>query len=173
MEKTKENLQKAFAGESQARNKYMYFAKVAKNEGFNYIAKIFEETAKNEEQHAKEELKLLKGISSTKDNLKASIDGEHHEVVSMYPEFAKTAKEDGFVEAEELFNQIALAEKKHEDRFRKLLNLVESGKVFIRENPIDWKCSKCGFVENSNEAPKICPCCKHLQKNFEPVCSCE
>jgi rubrerythrin len=168
MEETKKNLGKAFAGESQARNKYTYFAKIAEKEGYNYISKVFKKTAKNEEQHAKQELKFLNGIGKTEDNLKASIEGEHYEVTEMYPEFAKVAKEEGRKDIAVLFEEIAKAEKSHELLFRRLLEMVKNGTVFSRESPIDWKCEKCGLIENSKEAPKNCSCCKHPQKYFEP-----
>ena len=142
MSKTEENLKAAFAGESQARNKYTYFAKVARKEGYLYIAKIFEETALNEMQHAKDEFKLLKGIGDTKANLKAAIDGEHYETTEMYPTFAKEAEEEGNQEAKNLFLQIAKVEEEHEDRYKKLLELVEKGTVFKRDKSVKWKCSK-------------------------------
>ncbi|MFH1294708.1 MAG: rubrerythrin family protein, partial [Candidatus Aenigmatarchaeota archaeon] len=135
MAKTDENLKAAFAGESQARNKYDYFAKVARNEGYHYIAKIFEETALNEMQHAKDEFKLLKGINDTKTNLKEAIAGEHYENTRMYPEFAKTAQEEGNAEAAKLFTQIAKVETEHEKRYQKLLEMVEKRTVFKRDQP--------------------------------------
>jgi rubrerythrin len=168
MGKTEENLKVAFAGESQARNKYNYFAKVAKKEGYLYIAKIFDETADNERQHAKDEFKLLKGIGSTEDNLQAAIDGEHFETESMYPDFAKDADEEGEVEAAKLFRQIAKVEKEHEDRYKKLLVRVKDGTVFKRDRAIKWKCSKCGYVHEGTEAPMECPSCKHPQEYYEP-----
>ena len=172
MSKTEENLKEAFAGESQARNKYTCFAKIARKEGYLYIAKIFEETAMNEMQHAKDEFKLLKGIGDTKTNLKAAIDGEHHETTEMYPTFAKEAKEEGNEEAAELFTEIAKVEKEHEERYKRLLALVENGKVFKREKSIKWKCSKCGYVHEGTEAPEECPSCKHPQSYYEPECLC-
>ena len=172
MTKTEENSKTAFAGESQARNKYDYFAKVARKEGYHYIARIFEETAINEQQHAKDEFKLLKGINDTKTNLKTAIDGEHYEVNDMYPRFAKEAQEEGNVEAAKLFKAIALVEKEHENRFKKLLEMVESGMVFKRDKPIRWKCNKCGYVHTGLEAPPECPSCKHPQVNYEPECIC-
>jgi rubrerythrin len=168
MSKTEENLKAAFAGESQARNKYTYFAKVARKEGYHYIAKIFEETAMNEMQHAKDEFKLLNGIGTTKENLKAAISGEHYEVESMYPQFAKEAEEEGNMEAAKLFTQIAKVEKEHEKRYKKLLEMVENGTVFKRDEPIKWKCSKCGFVHEANEPPMTCPSCKHPKEYYEP-----
>ncbi|NQU97925.1 rubrerythrin family protein [Candidatus Woesearchaeota archaeon] len=168
MTKTEENLQAAFSGESQARNKYTYFAKVAKKEGYNYIAKIFEETADNEMQHAKEEFKLLKGIGDTKANLKTAAEGEHYETTEMYPTFAKEAKEEGDTKAMKLFLSIGKVEKEHEERYRKLLDMVEKRTVFKREEPIKWKCSKCGHIHTGTEAPGVCPCCKHPQSYFVP-----
>ena len=172
MSKTEDNLKAAFAGESQARNKYDYFAKVARKEGMLYIAKIFEETALNEHQHAKDELKLLGGIGTTKENLKAAAAGEHHETVSMYPEFAKIAESEGNVKAAALFRQIAKVEEHHEKRYKKMLELVEKDMVYKREKPIRWKCSKCGHIHTGNEPPSKCPCCHHEKEYFEPECMC-
>ena len=172
MTKTEENLQAAFEGESQARNKYSYFAKVAMKEGYNYISDIFLETAENERQHAKDEFKLLGGISDTKTNLKAAIEGEHYETTEMYPTFAKEAQEEGNTKAAELFKQIAKVEKEHEGRYKKLLEMVENGTVFKREKPIRWKCSKCGYIHEGKEAPPKCPTCKHPQNYFGPECMC-
>lgn len=172
MSKTEENLQSAFSGESQARNKYTYFAKVARQENLHYIAKIFEETADNEMQHAKEEFKLLKGIGSTRENLKAAIAGEHHETSSMYPEFEKQAIKDGNKLAATLFKEVGEVEEKHEARYKALLKLLESGKVFKRDMPIKWKCSKCGYINKGTEPPASCPCCKHAREYFEPECLC-
>ena len=168
MSKTKENLKAAFAGESQARNKYTFFAKVARNEGYHYIAKIFEETARNEEQHAKDEFKLLEGIGDTVANLKGAIAGEDYEVKSMYPEFAKIAREEGNNKAAVLFEQIARVESHHRDKYRKLLSMVENDTVYKREKPVKWKCLKCGYVHEGNEPPQKCPCCQHPREYFEP-----
>lgn len=168
MSKTEENLKAAFAGESQARNKYDYFAKVAEKEGYHYIAKIFRETAINEHQHAKDEFKLLKGIGDTKANLKEAMDGEDYETVTMYPDFAKIAEEEGNQEAAILFKQIAKVEKEHRDRYEKLLKRVEDGTVFKRDKPIKWKCSKCGYVHEGTEPPGKCPSCKHPKEYYEP-----
>ncbi len=170
MSKTEENLKEAFAGESQARNKYDYFAKVARKEGYHYIAKIFEETAMNEIQHAKDEFKLLGGIADTKANLKAAMDGEHYEDTEMYPRMAKEAREEGNEAAAKLFEEIAEVEKHHEERFRKLLEMVESGTVFKRDKPIKWKCSKCGYIHEGEQPPEKCPSCKHPQEYYEPEC---
>jgi len=172
MTKTEENLKAAFSGESQARNKYVYFAKVARKEGYHYIAKIFEETAENEVQHAKEEFKLLKGIGSTKDNLKVAIEGEHYETTEMYPNFAEQAKEEGNKEAANLFTQVGKAEKAHETRYRKLLEMVENSTVYKRDQPIKWRCSKCGYIHEGTEPPEVCPACKHPKEYYEPACMC-
>ena len=172
MSKTEENLKKAFAGESQARNKYDYFAKVARKEGYHYIAKIFEETALNEKQHAKDEFKLLNGISNTKDNLRAAIDGEHYENSEMYPQMKKDAEEEGNKEATVLFQEISEVEEKHEARFKKLLELLETGKLYKRDKLIRWKCSKCGYVHTGTEPPEVCPSCKHPREYYEPECLC-
>ncbi|MGM5488907.1 MAG: rubrerythrin [Nanobdellota archaeon] len=170
--KTEENLKAAFAGESQARNKYDYYAKAARKEGYHYIARIFEETALNEVQHAKDEFKLLKGINDTKTNLKAAIDGENYETTDMYPTFAKEAEEEGQDEAAKLFKEIAKVEEKHEKRFKKLLEMVENGTVYKRDHDIPWKCSKCGYIHKGTQPPEECPSCKHPQEYYEPECMC-
>ncbi len=172
MSKTEENLKAAFAGESQARNKYDYFAKVARKEGYLYIAKIFEETALNEMQHAKDEFKLLKGIGDTKANLKASIEGEHYENSEMYPQMQKDAEEEGNIDAANLFKQVAKVEKHHEERYKKLLGMVDKGTVFKRGKPIRWNCSKCGYIYEGEEPPEKCPSCKHPREYYEPECLC-
>lgn len=168
MSKTEENLKAAFAGESQARNKYTYFAKVARKEGYHYIADIFEESADNEMQHAKDEFKLLNGIGSTADNLRAAVSGEHFEHTDMYPTFAKEAEEEGNMEAAELFKAIAKVEVAHENRYKKLLAMVEEGTFFKSETPINWKCGKCGYIHNGTEAPEECPSCKHPKGYYGP-----
>jgi rubrerythrin len=167
--KTKENLEAAFAGESQARNKYTFFAQVARKEGYHYIAKVFEETAANEMRHAKDEFKLLNGIGSTADNLKEAIGGEHYETTSMYPTFAEEAMAEGNKAAAVLFRQIAQVEAHHRDRYTKLLEMVENGTVFKREQPIKWKCGECGYIHVGTEPPAICPCCKHSREHYEPA----
>jgi len=172
MTKTEENLKAAFAGESQARNKYTYFAKQARKEGYHYIAKIFEETADNERQHAKDEFKLLKGIGDTAANLAAAIEGEHYETEEMYPNFAKDADEEGNDEAAKLFQEIAKVEKEHEIRYKRLLEMVENGSVYKRDKPIRWKCGKCGFIHEGTEPPEECPSCKHAREYYEPECMC-
>ncbi len=170
MSKTIENLKAAFAGESQARNKYTYFAKAARKENYHYIANIFEETAMNEIQHAKDEFKLLNGIGDTKANLKAAMEGENYETTQMYPEFAKQAEEEGNTEAAILFKQIAKVEKEHEERYKKLLEMVKNGTVYKREKPIKWKCMKCGYIHEGTEPPEKCPSCKHPKEYYEPKC---
>ncbi len=169
MSKTDENLAAAFAGESQARNKYTYFAGVAREEGFHYIAKLFEETADNEKRHAKDHFKLLGGLGETAANLKAALEGEMYETTTMYPDFEAQATEDGNVEAANLFRQIAKVEQHHADRYKKLLEMVEAGKAFKRDEPIEWKCSVCGYTYEGTEPPKTCPCCKHAREYFEPT----
>ena len=161
MSKTQENLMAAFAGESQARNMYTYFAKVARKEGYLYIARIFEETAMNEMQHAKDEFKLAGKLGGTVDNLKAAIAGEDYETTTMYPDFAKDAEEEGNKEAAILFKMIARVEAEHRDRYKKLLEMVENGTVYKREQKIKWKCSKCGYIHERTEPPGKCPACKH------------
>lgn len=169
MSKTTENLEAAFAGESQARNKYTFFAQAARSEGYHYVAKIFEEAAENERRHAKDEFKLLNGIGTTAENLQAAIGGEDHETTSMYPTFAQEAEEEGNKEAARLFRQVAKIEAHHRDRFKKLLEMVQAGTVYKREQPIKWKCSECGYVVEGTEPPPICPCCKHPREYYEPA----
>lgn len=169
MSKTKQNLEAAFAGESQARNKYTFFAQAARKEGYHYIAKLFEETAENEQRHAKDELKLLDGIGTTAENLQEAIGGEHYETTSMYVTFAQEAEEEGNQEAARLFRQIAKIEAHHRDRYRALLEMVENGTVYKRDEPIKWKCSVCGYVHVGTEPPRRCPCCKHEREYYEPA----
>jgi rubrerythrin len=169
MGKTEENLKAAFAGESQARNKYTFFAQVARKEGYHYIAKILEETAENERRHAKDELSLLNGIGNTAANLKEAMGGEHYETTEMYPAFAEDAKKEGNMAAANLFRMIAKIEAHHRDRYKKLLEMVEAGTVYKRENPIKWKCSVCGLVHEGTEPPAKCPCCQHPREFFEPA----
>ncbi len=165
---TEKNLLAAFAGESQARNKYTYFAKQARKEGYHYIADLFEETAMNEMQHAKDEFKHLGGLGDTKANLKAAMDGEDYETTTMYPDFAKMAKEEGFSEIAVLFNQIGKVEAEHRERYKKLLDMVESDTVYVRETAIRWKCSKCGHIHEAKTPPGKCPVCKHAREYFIP-----
>ncbi len=169
MGKTEENLKAAFAGESQARNKYTYFAEVARKEGYHYIAKIFEESAENERQHGKDHFALLEGIGDTKANLKAAINGEHYETVDMYPTFAKEAEEEGQTQAAVLFSQIGKVEQHHRDRYQRLLDMLESGTVFKREKPIRWKCSVCGYTMEGTEPPPKCPACRNPREYYEPA----
>ncbi|MBU2598111.1 MAG: rubrerythrin family protein [Actinobacteria bacterium] len=165
--KTEKNLLAAFAGESQARNKYSYFASQAKKEGYEQIAAIFQETANNEKEHAKKEFKFLKGIGDTKANLLAAAEGENHEWTSMYPEFAKVAREEGFTKIAKVFEEIAKVEKGHEKRYKKLLKNLEEGKVFKKDNTVMWKCRNCGYIYEGTEPPKICPACDHPQSYYE------
>ena len=166
---TEKNLMEAFAGESQARNKYTYFASKAKKEGYEQIAAIFEETAGNEKEHAKMWFKLLQGgdIKSTKENLLMAAEGENYEWTDMYAEFAKTAKEEGFDRIAFLFEEVGKIEKEHEERYRKLLDNIEQGKVFVREEPKMWICRNCGHIHYGEEAPAVCPVCAHPQSYFE------
>ncbi len=164
---TEQNLMTAFAGESQARNKYTYFASVAKKEGYEQIRAIFEETANNEKEHAKMWLKELGGIGTTLDNLKAAAEGENYEWTDMYEGFAKTAKEEGFDRIAYLFTEVAKIEKEHEERYRKLLQNIEDGTVFKSEQPKMWICRNCGHIHFGEEAPKVCPVCAHPQSYFE------
>jgi rubrerythrin len=169
MSKTIENLKAAFAGESQARNMYTFFAKVARKEGYHYIANIFEETAMNEMRHAKDHFIMLEGIGDTAANLKEAMDGENYETTSMYPTFAKEAEEEGNMEAAMLFTQIAKIEAEHRERYKHLLEMVEKGTVFTREEPIKWKCSVCGYKYTGTEPPPKCPACKHPKEYYEPA----
>lgn len=169
MSKTKENLAAAFAGESQARNKYTYWAQKARKEGYHYIAKIFEETAENEKRHAKDEFTMLGGIGSTAENLKAAMEGEAYEVDVMYADFAKEAEEEGDTEAANLFKQILKVEAHHRDRYKRLLDMVKNGTVYQRDEPIKWKCGVCGYVHEGTEPPAKCPCCKHPKEHYEPA----
>lgn len=169
MSKTIENLKAAFAGESQARNMYTFFAKVARKEGYHYIANIFEETAMNEMRHAKDHYIMLDGIGDTAANLKEAMDGENYETVTMYPTFAKEAEEEGNMEAAMLFTQIAKIEAEHRERYKHLLAMVEKGTVFTREEPIKWKCSVCGYKYTGTEPPPKCPSCKHPKEYYEPA----
>jgi rubrerythrin len=165
--KTEQNLQEAFAGESMARNKYTYFASVAKKEGYVQIANLFEETAANEKEHAKVHFKYLKGIGNTKENLKEAAEGENYEHTQMYPGFAKIAREEGFEEIATAFEKIGEVEAKHEKRYKTLLENIEKNKVFEREQVQEWKCGNCGYVHTGTKAIDLCPACKHPQKYFE------
>ncbi len=167
--KTEQNLMTAFAGESQARNKYTYFASKAKKEGYEQIAAIFQETADNEKEHAKMWFKLLNGgeIGSTAENLQAAADGENYEWTDMYAEFAKTAKEEGFTKIAYLFEEVAKIEKEHEERYLKLLENVKDGKVFEAGEVKIWKCRNCGHIVVGTKAPEVCPVCDHPKAYFE------
>ena len=180
--RTEQNLLKSFAGESQARNRYTYFASVAKDEGYRQIEAIFQETADQEKEHAKRFFKFLEGgdleitasypagvIGTTAENLKAAADGEHCEAEELYPEFAKVAEEEGFKEIASAYHNIIKAEKEHERRYLKLLERVESGKFFERDKEIYWQCRNCGFVVKAKKAPAKCPACDHPQEFFEPM----
>src|SRR5680860_46219 len=178
--KTEQNLLKAFAGESQARMRYDYFASQAKKEGLEQIAAIFAETALNEKEHAKRFFTFLEGglveitatypagkIGTTMENLKASADGENEEWTELYPEFAKVAAEEGFREVAAAFTMIAKVEKAHEERYRTLYTNLEEGKVFKRGDKVVWKCRNCGFIHEGTVAPNMCPACQHPQSYFE------
>ena len=165
--KTEKNLMEAFAGESQARNKYTYFASVAKKEGYEQIAALFLETAENEKEHAKIHFKYLNGISDTKANLAAAAAGENYEWTDMYDRMAKEADEEGFTEIAAKFRGIGAIEKEHEARFRRLLENVENGEVFKRGSITIWKCRNCGHIVVGTEAPRVCPVCNHAQSYFE------
>ncbi len=167
--KTEQNLMAAFAGESQARNKYTYFASKAKKDGYEQIAAIFEETANNEKEHAKMWFKLLEGgaVKSTPENLAAAADGENYEWTDMYADFAKTAREEGFDEIADKFEAVALIEKHHEERYRKLLKNINDAKVFSKDGDAIWICRNCGHVVVGKNAPEICPVCSHPQSYFE------
>ena len=178
--KTEKNLLKAFAGESQARNRYTYYASMARKEGFEQIANIFTETAENEKEHAKVFFKYLEGgdveivasypageVKDTKSNLEAAADGEKMEWTTIYADFAMMAKEEGFPEIARSFEQIAKVERFHESRYRKLAANVANGEVFKKKSPVKWHCANCGYVLEGTEAPKECPACKHPQAFYE------
>ena len=165
--KTEKNLLTAFAGESQARNKYTYFASAARKEGFEQIAAIFEMTANNEKEHAKLWFKELKGIGSTLENLLAAAAGEHEEWTEMYRQFAKEAREEGFEELAKRFEGVAAIEKRHEERYRKLAANIEKGEVWVKVGENRWECRNCGHVYIGEKAPEVCPVCKHPQAYFE------
>jgi len=164
---TEKNLQTAFAGESQARNKYTYFASKAKKEGFEQIAALFEKTANNEKEHAKLWFKELNGIGTTAENLLAAAEGENYEWTDMYAGFAQTAEEEGFPELAEKFRGVAAIEKHHEERYRTLLNNVEMQKVFEKSQVKIWECRNCGHIIVGLAAPEVCPVCAHPQAYFE------
>ncbi|MCH5295906.1 MAG: rubrerythrin family protein [Treponema sp.] len=166
--KTEKNLQTAFAGESQARNKYTFFASKARKDGYVQIAKIFEETAANEKEHAEIWYKLLNGgVGSTIENLKAAAEGENYEWNDMYPTFVKDAREEGFENIARLFEQVAAIEKEHEERYKKLLANVEGDLVFSRDGDVIWQCSNCGHICVGKKAPEVCPVCSHPKAYFQ------
>lgn len=177
---TEKNLLSAFAGESQARNRYTYFAGQARKDGFVQIAGIFEETANQEKEHAKRFFKFLQGgdlmisasfpcgrIGSTMENLKAAAEGERHEHSVLYPEFARVAEEEGFAEIAGVFRAISVAEKQHEKRYAALASNIESGQVFHRGGKVVWRCQNCGYLHEADEAPEACPACAHPRAYFE------
>lgn len=165
--KTEKNLWEAFAGESQARNKYTYFASTAKKEGYEQISAIFQETADNEKEHAKLIFKFLGGIGNTAENLKHAADGENYEWTSMYKEFEKVAREEGFKAIADFFGSVAEVEKEHEERYLALLKNVKENKVFEKDTETTWRCRNCGHIHIGPEAPEICPTCKHPRAYFE------
>ena len=165
--KTEQNLWTAFAGESQARNKYTYFASKAKKDGYVQISKIFEETAANEKEHAEIWFKLLNGIGTTAENLEAAAQGENYEWTDMYATMAKEAREEGFDHIAFLFEEVAKIEKEHEERYRKLLANVEGGLVFSRHGEMIWQCSNCGHIHVGRQAPEMCPVCAHPKAYFQ------
>lgn len=178
--RTEQNLLKSFAGESQARNRYNYFAGVAKKEGYVQIADVFEETANQEKEHAKTFFKFLEGgdleitaaypggkIGTTAENLFASVNGEREEHTELYASFAAVANEEGFREIAAIWGFVSAAEKQHEKRFRELLANLENGRVFKREEKVNWRCRNCGYVHSDKEAPGVCPACAHPQAYFE------
>jgi rubrerythrin len=177
---TEKNLLKAFAGESQARNRYTYFASKAKKEGLIQIADIFAETADQEKEHAKRFFSFLEGgvvevtasfpagvVGTTEENLKGAADGEHEEWTELYPAFAAKAREEGFTPVAVVFEKISIAEKQHEKRYRDLLKNLEEGKVFKKDGKVMWRCRNCGFIHEAEEAPAMCPACAHPQAHFE------
>ena len=165
--KTEQNLRTAFAGESQARNKYTYFASKAKKEGFVQIANIFTETADNEKEHAKIWFKLLGGIGTTAENLLAAAEGENFEWTDMYAKFAREAREEGFDDIAALFDGVGSIEKEHEERYRKLLSNLQGGLVFSKDGDAIWQCANCGHIVVGKAAPEVCPVCAHPQAYFQ------
>ena len=177
---TEKNLLTAFAGESQARNRYTYFSSAARKEGYRQISEIFEETANQEREHAKRLFKFLEGgeveiqaafpagvIGKTTDNLKAAAGGENYEWTEMYPGFATVAREEGFEDIAEVFEAIAIAEKQHEKRYLDLAANIEAGRVFKRDKEVVWRCMNCGYLHTGTDAPDVCPACAHPQAHFE------
>ncbi|MGE5654538.1 MAG: rubrerythrin [Bacillota bacterium] len=168
--KTEANLHTAFAGESQARNKYTYWASVAKKEGFEQISAVFLETADNEKEHAKIAFRYLGGIGDTQANLKAAAEGENYEWTNMYREFEAVAREEGFIEIAEFFKEVAEVEAEHEKRYRALLQNLKDGSTFKKDRTVKWHCRNCGYVHEGTEAPEVCPCCRHPRAFFEVLC---
>ena len=165
--KTEANLMAAFGGESQARNKYTFYASVAKNEGYEQIAALFQKTADNEKEHGEMWFKALGGIGDTPANLLAGAEGENYEWTIMYDQFAKEAEAEGFAELAAKFRMVGAVEKSHEERYRKLLENVKNGKVFSKDGEVIWECRNCGHLHFGKEAPQICPVCEHLQSFFQ------
>jgi rubrerythrin len=178
--KTEKNLLKSFAGESQARNRYTFFASKARKEGYVQIALIFEETGNQEKEHAKRFFKFLEGgeleitagfpagvVGTTEENLEAAAGGEHFEWSTLYPEFAKTAREEGFEEIAKVWEAVAIAEKQHEKRYKDLMANIRAKKVFKRAESVVWRCTNCGYLHEGTEAPEVCPACAHPQSYFE------
>lgn len=168
--KTEKNLWTAFQGESMARNKYTYFASVARKEGYRQTEAIFDETARNEKEHAERIFKFLSAIGDTPANLKAAAKGENYEHTEMYPSFEKVAREEGFDEIADFFHEVAEVEEEHEKRYLKLLDNVKAGRVFKRDEEVQWHCRNCGYIHTGKEAPKECPACAHSQEYFELWC---
>ncbi len=169
--KTEKNLWEAFAGESQARNKYNFFASTAKKEGYEQISAIFAETAENEKEHAKLHFKFLEGIGDTAANLRAAATGENEEWTEMYPRMAREAREEGFDDIATIFEGLIAIEKEHEERFLKLLKNMESSTVFQKDQTVAWHCRNCGYLSSGTEAPAVCPVCDHPQAYFELHCT--
>lgn len=181
--RTEKNILTAFAGEAQARNRYTYFASKAKKEGYVQMAHIFEETADQEKEHAKRLFKFLEGgmveisgaypagiIGTTRENLQEAAEGENHEHTTMYPEFARIAREEGFDQVADAMLAIAVAEKQHEKRYRALIANLETNRVFQKDAPVTWRCRNCGYLHEGREAPEECPACAHAQAHFELLC---
>lgn len=164
---TEKNLLAAFAGESQARNKYTFYAQVAKKEGYEHISKLFLETADNERAHAKQIFKYLGGLGNTMENLKDAADGENYEWTTMYREFEEVARKEGFTEIADWFHEVAEVEEEHEKRYLKLLENIKAGKVFKRDEKVEWRCLNCGYIHTGTEAPETCPACFHPQAWYE------
>ncbi len=164
---TEKNLWTAFAGESQARNKYTFYAQVAKKEGYEQMSGIFTETADQEIQHAKKIFRFLNGIGDTKQNLEDAKEGEKYEWETMYHDFEKVARQEGFAEIADFFHEVAEVEEEHERRFQRLLNNLTNGTVFKKEEEVEWQCRNCGYVHTGLEAPEVCPCCDHPQAHFQ------